>query len=322
MSTLFMIGNGFDLNCGLKTRYIDVYNEYIKTESLTENISKFKKDISDNYSTWSDFEMGMSKYAQVFDSEQNFVECVDDFRTFLKLYLENEEKSFIDLISHSSVADDINNEIKKSLIYFYNGITKNIDLEMINRRAGEIRYMSFVSFNYTKIFDYMINIAYKSMVDTSVPKVTHVHGDLYDLTLGVDNEEQLTTAFDVTNLSRRCFIKPYFNQEYDYQRISETMEKINKTQTICVYGMSLGESDLTWRNKLIDWLSSSQGNHLFIYDYDLLDINTDIIHKRMDIEENAKLMLFNKWGISKIDSYFDRLHIVCGKNIFNVNQFI
>ena len=29
MSTLFLIGNGFDVNCGMKTKYTDVYEGYI-----------------------------------------------------------------------------------------------------------------------------------------------------------------------------------------------------------------------------------------------------------------------------------------------------
>ena len=42
---------------------------------------------------------------------------------------------------------------------------------------------------------------------------------------------------------------------------------INNTDTICAYGMSLGESDLCWRNMLIEWLMGNQSNHLFIYRY-------------------------------------------------------
>jgi hypothetical protein len=34
MNILFLIGNGFDLNLGMKTRYVDFYNYYISNTSL------------------------------------------------------------------------------------------------------------------------------------------------------------------------------------------------------------------------------------------------------------------------------------------------
>ena len=36
MSTVFLIGNGFDLSCGMKTRYSDMYKEYCKYSKLLE----------------------------------------------------------------------------------------------------------------------------------------------------------------------------------------------------------------------------------------------------------------------------------------------
>lgn len=51
MNVLFMIGNGFDLNCGMKTKYSDVYNEYIKTKSESRVIADFKKTIESNLDT-------------------------------------------------------------------------------------------------------------------------------------------------------------------------------------------------------------------------------------------------------------------------------
>lgn len=43
---MFLIGNGFDVNCGMKTRYTDVYNGYVKEETATKNLQRFKETIS------------------------------------------------------------------------------------------------------------------------------------------------------------------------------------------------------------------------------------------------------------------------------------
>lgn len=60
MSTLFLIGNGFDLNCGMKTRYFDVYKGYVKESSSSEIIKNFKERITSNIENWGDFEMAMA----------------------------------------------------------------------------------------------------------------------------------------------------------------------------------------------------------------------------------------------------------------------
>ena len=42
VNLVFLIGNGFDLNCGLKSRYVDAYKYYCsKTEHDSETIKKF-----------------------------------------------------------------------------------------------------------------------------------------------------------------------------------------------------------------------------------------------------------------------------------------
>ena len=41
MIITFLVGNGFDLACGLKTKYTDVYEKYCVTESSNENIKNF-----------------------------------------------------------------------------------------------------------------------------------------------------------------------------------------------------------------------------------------------------------------------------------------
>ena len=56
----FLIGNGFDINVGLRTKYRDFYEYYIKkcpNDMLAKNIGK-------NYEYWSDFEVGLGRYTE------------------------------------------------------------------------------------------------------------------------------------------------------------------------------------------------------------------------------------------------------------------
>ena len=62
-SITYLIGNGFDINLGLKTKYTDFYGEYIASvKDLDDNDcrKRFAMKIDGNYENWSDFEAGFA----------------------------------------------------------------------------------------------------------------------------------------------------------------------------------------------------------------------------------------------------------------------
>ena len=71
-NVVFLIGNSFDLNCGLNSHYSDVYKYYSsKTNNDSDIIKKFKKDLLENHENWADFEIGISNYAQNFSMKMS-----------------------------------------------------------------------------------------------------------------------------------------------------------------------------------------------------------------------------------------------------------
>jgi hypothetical protein len=322
MSTLFLIGNGFDLNCGCKTSYKDVYVEYLKSPSETETIAKFKSTISANIENWGDFEMAMGKYARKLDTEAEFIQCANDFKVFLSGYLATQQRDFFLRTLGDEIDLVVSDEIRKSIAGFYRGISENVNYIMEQNHAGLLGNCEFVSFNYTDILDTLLKDAYpnNAFYDN---KICHVHGKLEDLTMGVDTESQIEANFFSRRL-KRCFVKPYFNKIYDDSRVNRAKRAIINARTICVFGMSLGDSDLTWRNLLIEWFINDPSHHLFLYDYNMVKKKPKTIDERMSIEEEAKIQKLKEWGldINEDDIVFERFHMVCGANIFNVDKAI
>ncbi len=319
MSTLFLIGNGFDLNCGLETKYENVCDKYVKTESKSGIIKQFKKDINSDGLNWSDFEITMGQYAQRLQKATDFIQCFNDFQIFMCQYLQSQEQSFYNNIKDPRVHDSISAEMSKSIANFYSGVSKNIDSIMKRRDASNILEMKFVSFNYTSVFDTLLKNSYKNFFINSV---IHIHGTLEDPALGVDNEKQLITNYSIDDKLRRSFIKPFFNKQYDANRVRQTLSCIEDADTICVFGMSLGLSDLTWRNTIIEWLEKSVNRHLFLYDYEQSLKKYTTISDRMNCEDDAKKTKLTEWGVENMDKIIDRLHIICGRSIFNVENAI
>lgn len=320
MSTLFLIGNGFDVNCGMKTKYTDVYEGYINEASTTDIIKKFKADISADFKTWGDFEMAMAEYAKYLNSESEFLECIRDFARYLEQHLLEENNRVKQLFSDESIMTAVVSEMKESFTNFYTSISHNIDTIMERRNATYLMGFRAISFNYTDVFD----VLWKEVLrhSNNYAPVTHIHGVLQDgPVLGVDNTSQISAKYELTRKGKRGFVKPFFNSEYDEHRVNEAKQRIKNALTICAFGMSFGDSDLSWRNEIIEWLKSDKQHHLFVYRYNLSNVKYDTVAAKMDIEDDAKAQLLSEWGI-KDEELFSQIHIPCGKNIFNVETVL
>lgn len=318
--SVLIIGNGFDRNCGLKTSYQDVYEAYFNSTSKNSLIEKFKKDIKHDFKNWADFELQMSEYAKEFDSEDDFIECLDDFVSFMHIYLFNVQIAFINewnsIKTHKSTIDSFIGSISS----LGQGITHNIDSIVRTNRATEISNIGFISLNYTETLDNLLEFSYDERM---LHKVLHVHGLLGDdPILGMDREEQLDVSYDISDRFRRHFIKPFFNKEYDVQRVIDAENLINNANFVFVYGASLDESDLSWRELLIRWLCSNENHHLFLYIHKNESVNTTSKPYVLDCERDEKARIINKWRLETEDIPFERLHIPCGIKLFNIETAI
>ena len=154
----------------------------------------------------------------------------------------------------------------------------------------------------------------------------HIHGKLDDdLVLGMDHLEQLpATSYKLSNKGKRAFIKTVFNQAFDRARVASATDLIQTSDIICVYGMSLGNSDFTWKNALLEWMRTSRSMYLFLYNYDCSCLSYTTADERLDLEDDAKAELLRSFDIKEEDSeqYLNKLHIPCGKNIFNIASAI
>ena len=324
MKVTFLIGNGFDINCGLKCTFHEICEDYIKIEPATENLKHFKENMDSNIDTWADFEMAMNQYLSNFKTEEEALECIRDFKLFMKDHLKKEETLFLNRISYKTenlVTKACGKEIRESLLNFYRGVNNNTTARYNSINDITKTDYAFVTFNYTRVMDKLIKeVKYNS-------SIVHIHGTLDDETvLGIDNDSQLNTnlLFEPTISLRREFIKPVFTKEYDTSRISSVNALIDDSEVICVFGMSLGDTDLTWRNKIITWLQDNRNHHLFLYQYSCANLKYLTIPHRMDLEDAAKNAFFERIQLeeSTREGIRSRIHIPIGKNIFNVKEVL
>lgn len=331
MNITFMIGNGFDIKMGLKSKYSDIYQVYTSDNNTNNNsiIQKFKEVLrkdSPKYENWSDFEKAMGEHAKDFENQDDYVRCIRDFRNTMQNCLSKEQEDFQKKFSKMN-KEELYKVFYNSLYNFYDLETKNTINAIEKMKNEENRFQfSFLNFNYTNVLDtfieYFKEINRKYFVDIFKNSI-HVHGTLDDnIVLGVDNEGQLYANFEITDSVRRTFVKPFFNENTDIQKIQTAKFIINSSNIICVYGMSLGDTDQTWKNLIVKWLLDDDSHLLFYFKYPPSDIPKQYRDEILDKEDELKDELID---ILKTDDHKDltpvinQIHIPVIKDLFDIS---
>lgn len=276
MRITFLIGNGFDLNLGLKTDYKSFYNYY--TALPTSKNDMLAKAIKKDYKFWSDLEKGLGEYTEQINEDQieEFIDSKFRLEDALVEYLKAQEEK-IRYLNDDRLAE----ELKSMLECFSNEFNieeKERCQSIINNNAGEINY-SFVSFNYTEVLDNIIrrylkngkqslvhrrgSTNYKDMVTPPL----HIHGTLDSgLILGVDCEAQITNSLLRGNPELADYIvKSKLNRELGERRIDTFNKTIDESLYICLFGLSVGLTDQIWWKKIVTWLTQNSVRRLVIY---------------------------------------------------------
>ena len=278
----FLIGNGFDIGLGLKTRYENFYDVYsTPNEEDSEHLQVFKSALRKYQSEkdqkkgkivdWADFEKTFGDYSKNFkDGEQyKYIELFENFVEEFNAYLQQEENK-VDYSNKKLIADTMKEGVTK---YFY---IRKEDTEIIQNRYNSLRgerIYNFVSFNYTKTIDSCADILKESLKNDGNRKVGgvfHIHGYVEEnMIMGIDNPSQISNPVFVNDLDIiREIVKPEQNKEAKTNYEKDVISTINASHIICIYGMSIGETDRKWWTAISKWLVSDPNRLLVILGHD------------------------------------------------------
>ncbi|OAV76011.1 hypothetical protein Barb7_00336 [Bacteroidales bacterium Barb7] len=326
MNVLFLIGNGFDINVGLKTCFKDALETYLNDQNNDPRSQKFKEDINQDFENWSDFEKQIGIYTEKFSHQsiEDYYFYIRSFRESLVKHLKNEESR----INYNVCKADIASIFKKSIVNFYEGLLlthKNI-IESILNRERSIRY-NFITFNYTNVLDNCLGILKKNgslnndvAIDHEVDKIVHVHGTTKEhVILGVDNVEQIKNKdLLIDEKLKRTIIKPFINKELNSLNDKECISLIEHSHIICIFGLSLGETDKSWWQTIEKRLRNVDV-HLVIFD-NATEFNPIHPEDNIDNINNAMKKFLLSAGITKNQNqYTDRIHIGFNTDIFKLD---
>lgn len=279
MNITFLIGNGFDIGLGLKTQYEKFYDYYQKPlEDDSDNIKDFKKVLkkwqSDKNTAvidWADFESAFGKHSADFkiDQKREYLERFEDFVVNFNAYVEDEENR-IDYSNSKEIGMKMRDGVLK---YYINRKDDKEAIEKIYRIHSGARTYNFISFNYTNTVDRCADLLKQTLKGDSsrgVGSVLHIHGYVErNMIIGVDNPSQISNPeFENDPDVVAEIVKPNQNVNSRENYENDVIPLINSSHIICVYGMSLGDTDKKWWNLVSKWLSKDSNRALIIMKYD------------------------------------------------------
>lgn len=163
MNITYIVGNGLDLQYGLKTKYKDFYeyqNKIYIEKRENDNYSNFIyeslfDDKVNNYENWSDFEFSIGKLtkenADIISNEESKEKFIDDFADItddLRNYLKTIQEGF----DCESEAIDFETTLGNMV-----SDLPNVDQTKITKKFNEFTYeddnVNILSLNYTNILD-------------------------------------------------------------------------------------------------------------------------------------------------------------------------
>lgn len=284
MGNVFIIGNGFDLDLGLPTKYSDfAKSEYwpitesennsmkegnnkdahtIKVLSLEDAIEKAK-----NRETWFDLEGELLEYSKQRDEIKH------------KLYVLSNRESPNNVKKSVDFLNKLRNLLNEYILNVQN--KHEICLEckasdVFKAIVGNGYFESIYSFNYTDL-----NAIAKKLGLANEIKYTHLHGSVLDksIILGVD-ETKLRKGYEI-----------FHKSSSRYYRSHDLYNALSAAKEVVIFGLSFGSIDYSYFDRFFRQIS--EGESITDEAKQYITIFTKDDNSRLSIVSNLRNMGIN-----------------------------
>lgn len=341
MHVLWIIGNGFDLNLGLKTSYKNFRERvYFKDERFRadrEKLQKLRKEIEGKEKCsfesgdplWSDLEVLLGESTILFNGEdvEEFHGIFERMQEALRGYLISEQDRFKSFPDRDKLID----EFWKSISTFEDRLPKldKNQLGAIQHRNENVHH-HFVSLNYTSCFDEMLEEASRAHRPFArngnyirdVSSVLHIHGTLDEygsIVFGVSDSDQIANPeFAENDEFTELWVKGKKNILYRNDKTLQLINLIREAKYIVVFGASMGATDLYIWRMLGDHIAGTRDARFVLFERSIELPGTIWARRaqRSKREALAKVAYLFGWDDQKIKETKDRLLFLPSKIIF------
>lgn len=243
MNVAFLLGNGFDLQLGLRTKYEHFYEYYRQRPSSNELTAHLKEHINDYLEgkknrlpevDWEDLEMALGKYTKELKSYEELRTIYLDINKELMEYLRRQERQFI---RDEKICGKLRADFSQPERYLSTNEIRRYSKLIDGGETG----LFILSLNYTKccetIFEKNGPAVNAYGRNTNWGEIAHIHGDLAmkNVLMGVNDASQIANE-DIREDIRvkRMLVKPSTNDMLDNQRKTHLMSLLTNARVWCI----------------------------------------------------------------------------------------
>jgi hypothetical protein len=256
MNVLIFIGNGFDINLGMNTRYSDFYKYYKSIKSKSSLVNNLKAEINADLSTWSDLELALGQYTKNLKSIEELDEILIDIEDKLAEYLRQVEDNF----DYSEIDRE---KLYSYLVFPEKCLLKADEVSIVKYRNSKYTshwFINVITFNYTSTLEKILNEKYRNIKigstytnhDVILRDIDHAHGYIDErMILGVNDLSQISNkAFHENQDVINSLIKEQRNRVQKHLTDQKCYDLVTNANLICIFGCSLGDTDKLWWEKI------------------------------------------------------------------------
>jgi len=302
MQILYIIGNGFDLNLGLKTSYNHFYQYYKTVESSNSNVQKLKENISKTYESWADLELELGNYTQNLKKTDELDEILFDIGEQLSKYLHLEEKKLEKYeIDQQKFFDYLSFPEKLFL-----PADKETLIELKQKWENHLWNLNIYTLNYTTVIEKILGDKQKNVqlanhtnnAAIKLGEIKHIHGYLdNDMVIGVNDKSQIKNeSFHDNQDILESIVKTECNRANRNNIDRQFTNKIKSANLICIFGSSIGDTDNKWWELIGERLNFDC--HLIIFSKGT-EIPPRIRHMQARAERTIRNDFLNKTNLSE-----------------------
>lgn len=332
MNIVYLIGNGFDINLGLKTRYKDFYNYYMQQPSSNIHVRELKSNIDYDIELWSDLELALANHTKFFnnDSTSEFIEVLDDIQDNLAEYIDIQDTDFaINDVSKKKFIDNICFPEK------YLDLNDKQEIEKLKENSFDDYFISVINFNYTNTFKKIFPLQKKDEILSGMEiqdflrsyyfnGEIHIHGTTSsNMLIGVNDYSQINNEeFQKNSFIIENFVKEKMNDLSNTLRKEECIKLIDSASLICIFGMSFGETDKFWWKKIINKIS--EGNtRLIIFDVDQsFNERRQYRKKSYEVKIRKKLLKYADFSENEIERIGKKIYVCLNTDMFKIRRIL
>lgn len=247
----------------------------------------------------------------------------EDLRHNLRTYI-NQEKKRIDDKNDFNV-EALIKDLKMPERFLPGELVDDIQS---HRRNFPTDRNNILSFNYTESIDKILSTSGATKEDIKIHNSLHIHRLTDKIIFGVNDESQIANKELAKNENvGNLLIKPKINATYRDRHILNCTKLIDDANLICLFGVSMGDTDRYWWMKIGDRLLTSSTKlifYQFLSDEEYYDYSNDGPHQ-FNKENALRKEIMKKMGLTKVEeaSYRARIYIDIMKredHIFNIGS--